>query len=182
MIEQIALLMRPILNFPLIRRTRRNHALEHATIHILTSRYRRGMLSGRSTDGGFVLVGDVPTHEVEAATQEALRRMKNGEHHLAIHPNCGTNLVTTSAMATATGFIGLRAGTGDRPMSGDRLAWTMIMMMFAVLFSRPVGMRVQRYITTDGDPGDLEFVSATRREVKWFGSSLVMHNVITRRG
>ena len=49
----------PLLTSPYILRTRRNHGLEHATIHILS----RGnyQLSGRSSDHGFIIFGNVPT-------------------------------------------------------------------------------------------------------------------------
>src|SRR5581483_6864729 len=89
-IESLAELSQPFLNLPYVRRTRRNHGLEHATVHVLNK-----PVSGRSDAGGFWLMGDVSTSEVEAAAREALRRMQNGEHQLAVHPNCGTGLVTT---------------------------------------------------------------------------------------
>lgn len=63
MLEQLAEVSHPVLNFPYIRRTRRNHGLEHATITVLTPRGYR--LSGRSDDHGFVLLGEVPVEAVE---------------------------------------------------------------------------------------------------------------------
>src|SRR5450432_4134839 len=100
LVERFANFAQPVLDLPLIRRTRRNHGLEHATIHILSQRVSNLKMAGRSTDSGFVLLGDAPTEQVEAAVREALRRMSAGEHGLAVHPNCGTNLVTTGLMTS----------------------------------------------------------------------------------
>lgn len=179
MIEQLALLARPVLEYSLVRRTRRNHGLEHATIHVLSNSYRRLRLAGRSTDGGFVLVGEVSTEQVEQAAHEALRRMRGGERHLALHPNCGTNLVAAGALTTLAGLVGLRG----KP-SLDRITWTMVLMMVALLASQPLGMSLQQHITTSGDPGDLEVVSVTRREMRWpfSGAPVTVHRVVTRRG
>ena len=63
-----------ILEIPLIARIRRHHALEHATIHILTRNNWR--LMGRTTTRGFYLFGEVETEEVVAAVSEALARLQ----------------------------------------------------------------------------------------------------------
>ena len=39
--------------------------------------------------------------------------MQSGEHKLAVHPNCGTNLVTAGFMATVVAWLGF-AGRGWR--------------------------------------------------------------------
>ena len=182
MIKQFADSIRPVLEFPFVRRTRRNHALEHATIHMLSRKHRRLRVAGRASDGGFVLIGEVPTDQVEAAVDEALKRMKRGERGLAVHPNCGTNLVTTGFMTTLAGYLGLKGGSNQR-VSLDRFSFTMSLMVLALIISQPIGMSLQRHITTDGNPGDLELVSVKRREFKWFwGGNIIIHNIITRRG
>jgi hypothetical protein len=182
MIARIADWMRPVLEFPLIRRTRRNHALEHATIHVLAGRTRNLRMAGRSSDSGFVLMGDVPTEQVERAVEDALRRMNEGESQLAIHPNCGTNLVTSGVMTTLAGYVGLRLGV--KTVTYNRLSWTLSLMMAAILASQPIGMSIQKHITTDGQPGDLEIVKVTRREMRapFLRRPITLHNVITRRG
>jgi hypothetical protein len=176
MLEQLAVFAQPVLNFPLIRRTRRNHGLEHATIHILSrSGYR---LSGRSTDSGFVLLGDVPTPAVESAVNEALRRMRGGEHGLAVHPNCGTNLATTSLLASLAGIVSL-AGVKPRDVF-NRLPVMMVLMMIVILYSQPLGMNLQKYFTTDGDPADLEIIRIGGGELRLpFGDPLMIHRVVT---
>ena len=177
MIEQLASYAQPMLEFPIIRRTRRNHALEHATIHMLSRKNRRLRMAGRSSDSGFVLMGDVPTEQVEVAVEEALTRLNNGEHNWALHPNCGTNLVTSAILTTSAGMIGLRSGSHTL----DRFTWTMMLMMLALIVSQPLGMSLQKHITTKAEPGDLELVNITRRELN-FPIRMVMHQVVTRRG
>ncbi len=182
MIEQFAEQIKPLLNFSIVRRTRRNHALEHATIHVLTRRSRRTRLSGRSTDSGFVILGHVETSELESAVEEALHRLRQGEANLAVHPNCGTNLVTAAGMATLAGWIGLRS-TNQR-LSLDRISWTMLLVMLALIISQPLGMSLQKHITTEGRPGDLELVNITRQQVNWpfFDKPVTLHTVNTCRG
>lgn len=178
MLKQLAQLARPILNAPLILETRRNHGLEHATIHVLSrGRYR---LSGRSDERGFVLIGQVPTPAVESAVREALRRMKGGEHRLAVHPNCGTNLVTAGVLTGVIGALGV--GGTTRRGAFQRLPWIMPLLMIAILYSVPLGMALQTHFTTEGDPGDMELVSVKRWEFKlpFWSKSLVIHRVHTR--
>ena len=50
MLKQLATAAQPVLDLPLIRRTRRNHGLEHATIHMLSNRIKTLQIAGRSTD------------------------------------------------------------------------------------------------------------------------------------
>ena len=178
MMKQLATYARPVLDWPYIRRTRRNHGLEHATIHMLNAQGYK--LSGRSTDAGFVLFGDVSSGKVEAAIQQALRRMRNGEHNLAVHPNCGTNLVTAGGLTTLVALLGL-SGSSDRPLL-ERLPMVMLLMMFAVLFSQPLGMSLQRHFTTDGDPGDLEVVDISRQQLRlpFKRTPITMYRVVTR--
>ncbi len=178
MLEQLARYSAPVLSLPVIRRTRRNHGLEHATIHVLSRKHVS--LSGRSDETGFVLLGQVATSDVEAAVNEALRRMKDGEHGLAIHPNCGTNLLTTGLLASLVGLIGL--GGVNRRASFNRLPTVMLVMMAVILFSPLLGMELQRLFTTDGDPQDLEVLRVQRRQFRlpFTTSPVVLHRVSTR--
>lgn len=179
MISQLARTARPLLELPLVRRTRRNHGLEHATIHVLARRIRDLRVAGRSDSGGFFLLGDVPTAQVESSAHEALRRMRGGEHGLAIHPNCGTNLVTTAFLATAGAMLGF-AGTSRRA-AWNRMPWVMGLTVGALIAGQPLGTALQRHFTTDGDPADLEIGSIERfeRRLSPFGPLSVVHRVTT---
>ncbi len=180
MIEQLAQWMNPLLRTPIARRTRRNHGLEHATIHILSGRIRNLHMAGRSNQEGFILLGEAPTEMIESAARDALRRMQNGEHSLAVHPNCGTNLVTTGFMATLAAMIGF-SGASRRANTLDRFPAVTVLVMAAILLSRPLGTNLQKHITTDGNPADLEIISITRDTVRTpFGGSMTIHRVKTR--
>ena len=182
MIQELATAARPILELPVVRRTRRNHGLEHATIHILSRRIRKLRMAGRSDSGGFYLLGDAPTEAIEAAAHEALRRMKAGDHDLAIHPNCGTNLVTTASLATGAAMLGL-AGA-NRKAAWNRVPWIMALIAGSLIIGQPLGMTLQRYFTTDGDPGDLEIERIERSEQSLLPgrAPLIVHRVTTRLG
>ena len=179
-VGRVAGWLHPLLDTTIVRRTRRNHALEHATIHMLNR--QRFRLSGRSWDSGFVIYGDVPTERVEAALQEALRRMRKGESQWAIHPNCGTNLVTTGLLTTLVAAFGFTGA--DRRAAWERFPLVAVFMIGALLFSQPLGLDIQRHITTNGDLGDLDVVSVTRREMKMPLSNrkTTVHHVMTCNG
>jgi hypothetical protein len=182
MIERIAEAISPALENSIIRQIRRNHGLEHATVHILSGNIQNLRMAGRSSNNGFMLVGDVPTEKVESAANDALKRLQNGEHKLAVHPHCGTNLATTGFMTTLVGLVGF--GWNGKRLSFDRLSWIVLMMTLAVIFSRPLGTDIQRHITTKGDIGDLEIVKVNRRQIRWwFGREpIIIHNITTRNG
>jgi hypothetical protein len=172
----LPLAMQQIVELPTFARIRRNHGLEHATIHILSRQKKAGRLAGHSDAAGFWLFGDLKEDEIRAAIEEALQRMRAGEHQLAIHPNCGTNLVTSGIMA---GVAGAFAMTGAGPRSRDRLERLPMAALFATLalvLAKPAGTRVQQLITTTGDPGDLEIVEI-RRSTR---HGMIAHRVVTR--
>ena len=177
-VETIAHIFKPILEFSAVKRVRQNHAFEHATIHMLNR--KNYVLSGRASLGGFVVMGDVPTDLIESAAQEALSRLKSGQHHLAIHPNCGTNLVTAGIISTSIAALGFM-GT-DRRRAWERFPLVMVFMMIAALYSTPIGMVVQEHITTDGNPGNMEIVRVKRGEMKlpFRSKPIIVHNIMTK--
>lgn len=169
-----------LLTMPIIRQTRRNHALEHATIHVLSQRQRHLQVAGRSDHGGFVLIGDVNTDVVVHAVSDALRRLRRGERELAIHPNCGTNLVTTGYMTSIVAILATRGANRRNEDLVQRLPFIMMAMIMTLLISQPIGTWLQRYVTTDGDPADTEVLEINRSEMNWFGNKMVFHRVNTR--
>jgi hypothetical protein len=182
MIARLAQQIQPFLEMPYIRKTRRNHGLEHATIHLLSARVPHLQMAGRSNAVGFVLLGEAPTVQIERAAADALRRMRAGEHDLAVHPNCGTNLVTTALLVSIAALIGV--GAAGRRGVLDRLSAVFTLAIGVLLFSPSIGMALQRHITTEGDPGDLTITGVTRREVRlfWSDAPLVVHHVHTTGG
>ena len=57
------------------RRIRQNHALEHATITILSGMVPDLRVSARSSSNGFIVFGDVDLGMLRRALDEALRRL-----------------------------------------------------------------------------------------------------------
>lgn len=184
MIQFLAILAAPILNLPFIRRVRRNHGLEHATIHLLSRKVKNLSMAGRSTMAGFYLYGNVPTSEVETAANEALLRMRNGEHGLAIHPNCGTGLVTAgvlTSVATLAGTVGMKRGLLERL---TRLPTVIMLSTMSLILAQPLGLALQQHFTTLGDVGSLEIVEINRFEmpIPMGGQRLTVHFVRTKAG
>ncbi len=170
-------MLRRILKFGPIARLRRNHGLEHATIHLLSARYPRATLVGRSDTRGFYLYGEIPTHAVSEAAQQALDRLRSGERHLALHPNCGTNLLTGGILASLSAYFSLLAARKDESWS-DRLArlpFVIMLTTLALILAQPLGIAAQRHVTTAGDPGDMEIT-----EIRHLSShGRAMHRVLT---
>lgn len=184
MFHILSLLATPILSFPVVRRVRRNHGLEHATIHVLTRKTRNRSMAGRSTNTGFYLYGNVTTEELQSAANEALQRMRGGEHELAIHPNCGTGLVTAgvlTSLATLAGTAGMKQGFLERV---SRLPTIILLSTMSLILSQPVGLALQQYFTTLGDPGNLEITDISRSEfpIPIGGQRLTVHFVRTANG
>lgn len=161
-----------------ISRLRRNHALEHATIHILNQHHRGFNAQGNAAPGGFYLniYGEVPPSAVAAAAEEALARLQAGQNGLAIHPNCGTVLLTMATAATlaAQGTFAIEQKRLGRHHSDSWLFFNILptavlAVVFALIASRPLGMHLQTY-TTDGRPGDLRI-----REVRELSPTPVAH-------
>jgi hypothetical protein len=165
-----------ILDAPMVSRIRRNHGLEHATLHLLAEKYPRTPLAGHSDWNGFWVLGNVPTEELRSSVQDALQRLRNGERSLAVHPNCGTNLATSGIFAgLAAGLAMFGAGRRLRDKL-DRLPAAIMLSTFALLLAQPVGLLIQERVTTSGEPGNLQVTDITlssRGQVK-------AHRVLTQ--
>ena len=143
---------------PIISRVRRNHGLEHATLHVLSQRYPKRSLAGHSDTGGFWVIGDVSIEDVYEAVEEALSRLRNGEKHLAVHRNCGTNFVTSGVLAGLAAVTAM-LGVGNRFRDKlERLPAAMFLATIALIFSQPVGFLLQERVTTSADPGNMQVV------------------------
>ncbi len=153
---------------------RQNHALEHATIHVLSWRNPQVRIVGRSTPSGFLIYGPLDTQEVAGAASEALARLQQGEAQLAVHPRCGTNLAVTSLLAGTAAF----GATLGRPRSKiDRLPLALMAATAATLIAQPLAYRIQEFVTTTPEVEDVYIANVIRRE----HGKLVVHKVETGR-
>jgi len=150
-----------LLAYPPISRVRRNHGLEHATLFVLAERRPGRSLAGHSDFRGFWIIGDVETAELTSAVNDALQRLNTGQSHLAVHPFCGTNLATAGVLAGGAAALAM-FGAGRRWRDKlDRLPLAISLATLALLFAQPLGMTLQREVTTSGVPGALRVVSIT---------------------
>ncbi len=145
--------------FSWVAHMRRNHAIEHATIHLLSSRLPHVSIAGRSTPRGFYIYGHVPIDVLEQAAREAIARLKAGESRLAVHPHCGTNLVTASVMA---GIATVLASAGRKRRWWDKVFTALAATTVALAAAHPLGYWIQEHITTDATLDRVELVHIRR--------------------
>jgi hypothetical protein len=155
----------------IIQRIRSNHAMEHATIHMLASRIPNLTIAGRADNKGFFLYGEVSTEAVRAAAEEALTRLQSGEAHLAVHPRCGTNLAVAGLL---TGLSSLVV-TAGRPQSMlDRLPRMILATTLAVLAAQPLGLVVQEKVTTSPKQDGVRIAGIRREKL----GKMTIHRVL----
>jgi len=153
-----------ILEYAPVSRIRRNHGLEHATLHVLAERRPGRPLAGHSDLNGFWIIGDLAAEELASAIQEARARLGNGEAKLAVHPNCGTNFATSGVFAgVAASLAMLGAGKRGRDYV-DRLPLAIVMATLALIIAQPLGLLLQEHITTSGELGGLRVVEIVPRQ------------------
>lgn len=160
-----------LLDLPLILETRRNHALEHATLHLMARTVQTPM-AGHSNPTGFFILADISTEQLAAAATEAWTRLNAGESGLAIHPGCGTNLAATVGLAGTFAWLPLRG----RKSTLGRLALLPLALLFAALgfaLARQLGPSLQQHITTEADLGNMQIA-----EIRFIRKGV--HRVITK--
>lgn len=163
------------LNMPAVSRVRRNHALEHATMHVLSERRGNQVLVGRSSIWGFRVYGRVPMEDVAAAAQEGLRRLTAGRREMAVHPNCGSNIALAGSLAAVGAFLALGGGREKKGWRLMRLPAAMMAATLGVLLAQPLGPVFQATVTTQPDVGKLR-ITGVSREVR---AGVVIHSVRT---
>ncbi|MGV0027368.1 DUF6391 domain-containing protein [Phormidesmis priestleyi] len=128
---------------------RQVHALEHATVWILsngaTPSSDSDALGGLSTDRGFYLYGQAKTADVSRAVSRALRRITQGEWNLAVHPRCGTN-VSVGMLLTAGLTLGVSALLPRGPI--EQILGLGVAATTAAQLTPELGGFVQQYVTT----------------------------------
>ena len=154
------------MDFPPFLATRRNHALEHASLHVLARKYKDQNMGGHSNPTGFFLFGDMSLEDIRNAINEAMTRLRAGESGLAIHPGCGTNLAASTLVPAAFAWA---------PFQGARsLRWRLLLIPVALMFavfgyvlSKPLGPWLQRNLTTEADLGEMQVmdISLVRKGV-----------------
>ncbi len=129
---------------------RQVHALEHATVWVLSNLENKQnrdntSIGGLATEQGFFLYGKINLLLLDKAVKIALKRLQQGEWDLALHPRCGTNAAVAAAMTTTAmlaahvilpkDFFSQIVGIGLTGLACNHLA-------------PEIGMSVQKYLTT----------------------------------
>jgi Domain of unknown function (DUF6391) len=122
---------------------KQNHALEHATIVLLSRKFPEVRLAGISFAAGFFVFGDLPTEAILPAAQEALTLLRTTSPELAIHERCGTNLAVSGLL---TGLSAMAVARMRRPYNTANNV--ILAATAALILARPLGLTVQRYVTT----------------------------------
>ncbi|MBD2665517.1 hypothetical protein B6N60_05243 [Richelia sinica FACHB-800] len=138
---------------------RQVHALEHATVWILsetrninsphirptTVQLDNELLGGLSTENGFYLYGEVNISDLRRAVVVAQNRLTSGEWDLAVHPRCGTNL-SVAMLLTAGLAVSVHLMFPFRPI--EQLIGLGLAATTAAEIAPDVGSLAQRYLTT----------------------------------
>ncbi len=151
---------------------RKNHALEHATIHVLEELVPV-KLSGVSNPNGFVIQGVSDPYLVLQAAHEAKRRLLSGEKDLAVHPRCGTTSVVTG-LVFAILFIVFSILFGLFSFVNLLLS-----LVLGAILGSVLSPWVQRYVTTDWRVHDVEIENAELIIRGWSVHGVFVH---TRKG
>lgn len=142
--------------------TRRNHALEHATVALLLDRGIRPPMGGYSVPSGFLIWSKATAREISTVAGEALDLLRDGHHDLAISPYCGTNIAASLFIGGLTASLLRRRGRGIVP----NLAAAAAAIAAASILGRPFGDLLQRRLTTLSDASGTQIVSS-RQLLDW---------------
>lgn len=168
--------MEDFINQQIPARVRSNHALEHASLHVLQEKGTLVPLGGISDTGGFWIYGEVSTEDLATAAKEALERLSKGESALAVHPNCGTNLAVGALAAGGLAWLGMTGTKGRVGKSLRRLPLAVLMGLVGFQLAKPLGPKVQEVITTNAQVQGLKIVDVIRNNIMGY----TVHRVSTR--
>lgn len=150
---------------------RQHHAIEHATVTLISRRAPGAQVVARSDLQGFMVYGNVETAILRATAQEALTRLQAGEAELAVHPNCGTNLVAAGMLS---GLAALAAGSGRNRPLWDRVPSAILGATLALIVAMPLGRWAQANITTTSQVDGLRVISV----IKIADGPMARHRVV----
>ena len=142
---------------------KQNHALEHATIVLLSQKYPNVRLAGISFAAGFFVFGDIPTEAIIPTANEALTLLRTTHPELAIHERCGTNLAVSGLL---TGLAAMTVARMRRPFNSFNNV--ILASTAALILARPLGLVVQRYFTTQTPNATMTISGVTPRS--FFGT------------
>ncbi len=143
----------------LLQRLRQNHGIEHATLTILSQRHPGLQLVARTDLAGFIVYGEVEAGDLRVAAEEAVQRLRAGESGLAVHANCGTNLVAAGTMSALGALV---AAAGRRRSLMERVPSAILGATGALMLAGPAGRWLQANVTTSADVDGATIVGVER--------------------
>ena len=159
-----------ILNLPLLGQlfrlftmdvpTRRNHALEHATIHFLRA---EGLtrVAGRASADGFRVSGGASSKQIRSAFEEVRSLLHAGSRLPHVSRYCGSNRITALALAMFLLLLVAVSSIVLRPPLWVRAALLVGVVLFFTVMRHGIGNWVQArlFMATD-------FAGASVREIR----------------
>ncbi len=145
----------------LVTCTRKNHAIEHATIHLLSTMLPGRRFSGVSLPTGFWIAGVADLEDIRKAAEAGLARLANGETRLAVHPNCGTNIAVTAFISAAASMAVSEFRDDEENNLGDTFSSLLTGGMIGAFTGRSLGPKAQKYVTTDADVRGMSIAGIT---------------------
>jgi len=125
---------------------RRNHALEHGTIHFLVTKYEPSRaIGGRALRHGFRLSGVGNPDDIRRAFHDLLSLSPEQRHRVVVAKNCGSMMVIAQGIGV---FMLLLAAVLFVCIPLSRVAVATILITQLIVFialRRPLGRLVQRH-------------------------------------
>ncbi len=140
-----------------LQRIRRNHAIEHATMHMLSRAGVAARLAARSDWRGLTFYGDIDSAALSRAASRGFLALETGHSELAVHPRCGSMVSVSFLLGLLAVWLaqsGLRRGS-----SPLRSLLTVAGIASATLLARPLGESAQAHVLTSADMGNARLVS-----------------------
>ena len=150
--------------YKLTLNVRRNHAIEHATVSILTEQKIKSAVIGFAIPSGFIIYSKSNKDEILSAANHGLKLMKSGISEISISQFCGTNLVVAALL---TGVSTLLLGKILGKKSKNILNITNGFLLSALL-SKPIGRIVQKYVTTDSNVKNIQIKNIVSLKIGTF--------------
>ena len=141
----------------ILQRVRRNHAIEHAAMHLLGRTLQAPKLAARSDWRGITFYGDVDSSVLKSALEGGLLALNSGQRALAVHPRCGSMISASMLLAMLAGW--LVQSDLKRKRTPGRGMLDVAGITGAMLLAQPLGYAMQKYVLTDPDASHAHLVS-----------------------
>ena len=140
--------------------TKRNHALEHATIRFLEKTLKR-RFSGHASRDGFHVTGPATAKEIRAAFDTVCRVVQSGQELSYVSRRCGSNIVTALGLGLGLLLVTAFVTILFRPPLLVRVTALVAVVLIFVGLRHGIGNAIQRRLFMAVD-----FVEVRARDVR----------------